>query len=459
MLSGDNSILKRAGHASEIAREESAKEEVEIAWNGVQIDGITNRWNNEEKSAALQTELKKADDSATATLNGSNIEVQYKGYEIIIDVNGGSIDISKLEETSIVKKSFSIGDTIEIAGEYFYVIENSDENSSTVKMIAVLNVDPSSNAQKLTAGTVYFDESDTKTDVYVNATIKDLVDSYANTLQTKWGKSFEQTRLLTFEDLEDMGVTVSEGNAWCGNADLSVVPSFISDHDAYWTGSRDAIYASATGNNFCPVSIYDYSVANGETTAEYGLRPVIVVSKDKLGINELYNINKKIVIAGEEFYVIGRNGNNLKLITALNVNTTTYRQSQSANTIKFDEEDETDEYANASIKTLVDNYVNELQTRWGKPISKGGLLNYSDFSDLRFDKSTYSVYGEGTYFLTSNFPAYLCLHTPFWTDSGNAYSEVSGYGPPAYILYKSDENYICRYGCGSGILARTTTCN
>ena len=46
-------------------------------------------WKNDAKASALQTELKKADDTAEAKLNNNSIKVKYKGYETTIDVNTG----------------------------------------------------------------------------------------------------------------------------------------------------------------------------------------------------------------------------------------------------------------------------------------------------------------------------------------------------------------------------------
>lgn len=76
------------------------QEEIQLAWNAVQVDGITKGWDNETKSNALQTELKKEDNSATATLTDPNIKVTYKGYETTINVNDGSMtQLAKAENS------------------------------------------------------------------------------------------------------------------------------------------------------------------------------------------------------------------------------------------------------------------------------------------------------------------------------------------------------------------------
>lgn len=104
MLTGDNGILKKAGEAKENNERAQIKEEIVLAWNGVQTNGIPNRWNNETKTEALQTELQKEDSSATATLNEQNINVQYKGYETAINVNDGSM-------TELAKVNGPIGES------------------------------------------------------------------------------------------------------------------------------------------------------------------------------------------------------------------------------------------------------------------------------------------------------------------------------------------------------------
>ena len=77
--------------ARDITAENQIKEEITIAWNGVQIEGTTKMWNNDAKASALETELKKADNTAEAKLNSNRIKVKYKGYETTIDVNNGSM--------------------------------------------------------------------------------------------------------------------------------------------------------------------------------------------------------------------------------------------------------------------------------------------------------------------------------------------------------------------------------
>ena len=96
MLTGDNNILNKAGDAKDITGVTRIQEEIKLAWNGVQIEGIPNGWTNENKRKALEDELKKEDKNATATLTEPNIKVTYKGYETTIDISNGSMtDLAK----------------------------------------------------------------------------------------------------------------------------------------------------------------------------------------------------------------------------------------------------------------------------------------------------------------------------------------------------------------------------
>lgn len=108
-LTGENGLLERAKKAKEETAEGQAKEEVTIAWNGVQIDGKINGWDNTRKAQELQTEL---GNGATATVDGTDnnrINITYKGYDIVIDTEEGTVTI---ENSSITIAEFKIEGTL-----------------------------------------------------------------------------------------------------------------------------------------------------------------------------------------------------------------------------------------------------------------------------------------------------------------------------------------------------------
>ena len=107
MLSGENSILSRAGQARDRTEESQIKEEVSLAWNGVQTDGYINGWDLNKKAIELQIELRKKDSTATVTVDGKKLNVTYKGYDIVIDTESGKLDVS----TSNISVTLTLSDT------------------------------------------------------------------------------------------------------------------------------------------------------------------------------------------------------------------------------------------------------------------------------------------------------------------------------------------------------------
>lgn len=90
MLSGENGILSRAVESKDKTIEKQVKEEISIAWNGVQTEGIINRWTINQKAGELQNELRKQDTSTTAKAKGNNVNVKnYKGYDAVINTTNG----------------------------------------------------------------------------------------------------------------------------------------------------------------------------------------------------------------------------------------------------------------------------------------------------------------------------------------------------------------------------------
>ena len=97
-------ILTKAGQAKTLTDESQIREEIQLAWNGVQVDGVTKGWDNSTKAGALNTELLKEDGNASATWNTTNsiIDITYKGYETTINPNTGVMTaLAKAGDTPI----------------------------------------------------------------------------------------------------------------------------------------------------------------------------------------------------------------------------------------------------------------------------------------------------------------------------------------------------------------------
>lgn len=88
--------------------------------------------------------------------------------------------------------AYTVGQTVIVGGQSFYVIEDSDETKSTVKLLAANCVDTRAevesvananyNKQTETTYTVAFDSTEPYSNVYADSTIKPLVDSYVASL-------------------------------------------------------------------------------------------------------------------------------------------------------------------------------------------------------------------------------------------------------------------------------------
>ena len=88
-------MLTKASDARNKTTEEGLKEEVGLAWNGVQTEGIINGWDLNRKATELQAELQKDGSSATVRVDGNNIIVSYRGYDVTINTENGTISVAK----------------------------------------------------------------------------------------------------------------------------------------------------------------------------------------------------------------------------------------------------------------------------------------------------------------------------------------------------------------------------
>ena len=69
MLTGENGLLTKVGDARIKNEEGEIKEEISLAWNSVQTDGIVNNLSLSQKATALKTELEKNGNSATVAVD------------------------------------------------------------------------------------------------------------------------------------------------------------------------------------------------------------------------------------------------------------------------------------------------------------------------------------------------------------------------------------------------------
>jgi len=98
VLFGEGGLLNQAQTAKTKTNEATGKEEVILAYNKVQTDGIPKGWDLTKKANELQSELQKTDSSSIVTVDGTSLKVTYKGYSMTID-DKGNIDIAGTGET------------------------------------------------------------------------------------------------------------------------------------------------------------------------------------------------------------------------------------------------------------------------------------------------------------------------------------------------------------------------
>ena len=125
--------MQKVTEAKVKTEESQTKEEITIAWNGVEVEGTVNRWDVEHKASSLQTELRKEDSSATATANGTNITVKYKGYDATINTTNGSLtNFAKSSGSGDVPNALTVGEAydnqlIKIGDPFTYTADTQTE--------------------------------------------------------------------------------------------------------------------------------------------------------------------------------------------------------------------------------------------------------------------------------------------------------------------------------------------
>ena len=78
------------------------------------------------------------------------------------------------------KDTYSVGDKVTLVNgtdpDEFYVIEDSDSSSTTIKLLSAKNIDITTWKQSSTANNVQFD--DNSSDYWAGSTISDLVSTF-----------------------------------------------------------------------------------------------------------------------------------------------------------------------------------------------------------------------------------------------------------------------------------------
>ena len=185
-------------------------------------------------------------------------------------------------------KTYSVGDEFCLENECFYVIK---DNGTTVDAFAKQNVNTESNRQDENANTLAFTErkngnygywSDSNKNLLSkygtsypanvfdsNSLLYEPVQNYKTYLKNTLGKTSIDVRLITYEELISLGC--NKNTYRCTSA-----PSWVYS-TSYWTASAN----SHTYVRFVGSSDY-FASAPFDNSGNYGLRPVITISKSDI---------------------------------------------------------------------------------------------------------------------------------------------------------------------------------
>ena len=279
MLTGENGILTKASTAKETNAQKTAEEQVKLAIIGSYgQDGKINLVELKENLSEISG-ITGVPDSITessfpfdVTLDGQKIEVSKTGDTVTAEV--------KIGTTPPTYTAYNIGDEVTVGGENFYVIEASDENTSTVTLLSKYNLNTAGTAQENAtssttacgfSSTNYWSSSFTSDPFNLNnietSVATDAINK-AKTYATAKGGNTAIGKLLTYEEANTLISSYSsmiEGSYATGGVLL------------YWLGSaiNDTKYVYVKGSGMFTFFGREFDDYN----SGFGVRPVIVVSK------------------------------------------------------------------------------------------------------------------------------------------------------------------------------------
>ena len=191
----------------------------------------------------------------------------YYGIRPVIEIDVSEIFIP-LKPVIVSGNYNTVGSEITIGNEHFYVISSDSENVTLLsKMNIVENNQSGSAPTKIFSSSNYWGNVSAGTYIYDSrAEIYNYVENYKNSLVSQ-GAELEEVRLIKVEELVSLG---------CNKLSLScsAAPKWVFA-TSYWTGSNYDDYYIWIVNNSGTLLYDAYNVG-----FEYGVRPVIVISKD-----------------------------------------------------------------------------------------------------------------------------------------------------------------------------------
>ena len=159
----------------------------------------------------------------------------------------------------------TVGSVVAIGNEEFYVFGYENNN---VKLLSMMNITLDENpVQSSNAGVTAF--SNTGTD-YSGSIVEGYVNNYKTLLETSFDIDVVEARLIRHDELTNKDIGCSAEDYTCTTSEHDWIYS-----TSYWTGfvSGDDIVRRVSSNGSYDFDYYSYSF-------DFGVRPVIVISKD-----------------------------------------------------------------------------------------------------------------------------------------------------------------------------------
>ena len=153
MLTGENGLLTKVGDARIKNEEGEIKEEISLAWNSVQTDGIVNNLSLSDKAGLLKTELEKNGNTATVAVSGNSLNVTYRGYKATINTTGGGIT-SFAKETPKDPSASNLTDTELAAIEANNTANPTDQIEEITSSVTNINLQDTTKIKAVLTGDV-----------------------------------------------------------------------------------------------------------------------------------------------------------------------------------------------------------------------------------------------------------------------------------------------------------------
>ena len=337
-----------------------------------------------------------------------------------------------------------IGTIVTIGTEQFYTIGIDGDN---VKLLSAKLITLDENPiQDSNAELSFFSDSardDADISVYEGSIVEGHVNNYKNYLERKYETKIVEARLITIEELTSDKIGCNQDDKSCSNA-----PSFIYS-TSYWTQSAQS------DTRVWAVTTFERLFIGGSSNYT-GVRPVIVLSKNDIFVNispfdngDINEIGTIVTIGSEQFYTIGTEGDNVKLLSMYNLyvgnETTGYENNeyiikeiarpngmQSSNAKGAMEGENGDifpwigitafsteekhgtnytDYHGSNVESYVDNYASLLENKFDVEILDARLISYDELTN----PNTFACSEEDYSCLNSPYP--WIYSTTYWSGS------------------------------------------